>query len=113
MIYFDNGATTQKPKQVIDSIINYYSNLNSNVHRGVHTLSQEATTAFEEARKHKFTVQACLVQAEEGWSERYSKLVKLDKLWELESLSQSAQDYHLPWHGADAGADRGHAHVLD
>ncbi len=52
LIYFDNGATTQKPKQVIDSIINYYSNLNSNVHRGVHTLSQEATTAFEEARKY-------------------------------------------------------------
>ncbi len=52
LIYFDNGATTQKPKQVIDSIINYYSNINSNVHRGVHTLSQEATTAFEEARKH-------------------------------------------------------------
>ncbi len=52
LIYFDNGATTQKPKQVIDSIINYYSNINSNVHRGVHTLSQEATTAFEEARKY-------------------------------------------------------------
>lgn len=52
LIYFDNGATTQKPKQVIESIINYYSNINSNVHRGAHTLSHEATTAFEEARKY-------------------------------------------------------------
>lgn len=52
LIYFDNGATTQKPKQVIDSIVDYYSNINSNVHRGVHSLSQEATIAFEEARKY-------------------------------------------------------------
>ncbi len=51
LVYFDNGATTQKPQVVIDSIVNYYSNTNSNVHRGVHSLSQEATTAFEEARK--------------------------------------------------------------
>ena len=41
------------------------------------------------------TVEACMAQAEEGWSERYSKLVKLDRLWELESLSQSAQDYDV------------------
>lgn len=52
LIYFDNGATTQKPVQVIESISNYYSNLNSNVHRGVHKLSQEATNAFEDARKY-------------------------------------------------------------
>lgn len=51
LIYFDNGATTQKPQQVIDSITNYYSNTNSNIHRGVHTLSREATEAFELARK--------------------------------------------------------------
>jgi len=52
LVYFDNGATTQKPQIVIDSIVNYYSNTNSNVHRGVHSLSQEATTAFENARKY-------------------------------------------------------------
>ena len=52
LIYFDNGATTQKPKQVIDSIVNYYSTFNSNVHRGAHKLSQEATIAFENARKY-------------------------------------------------------------
>jgi cysteine desulfurase/selenocysteine lyase len=50
LIYFDNGATTQKPKQVIDKIVEYYSVYNSNIHRGVHTLSQKATTAYDEAR---------------------------------------------------------------
>jgi len=50
LIYFDNAATTQKPKQVIDTITNYYSNLNSNIHRGVHYLSQAATSEFECAR---------------------------------------------------------------
>jgi cysteine desulfurase/selenocysteine lyase len=50
LIYFDNAATTQKPKQVIESITNYYSNLNSNIHRGVHYLSQAATSEFECAR---------------------------------------------------------------
>lgn len=52
LVYFDNGATSQKPQQVIDSIVDYYSNINSNVHRGVHKLSVEATTAFEDARKY-------------------------------------------------------------
>ncbi|MBN8692383.1 MAG: SufS family cysteine desulfurase [Bacteroidetes bacterium] len=51
LVYFDNGATTQKPKQVIDAVVNYYSEHNANIHRGVHTLSREATELFEEARK--------------------------------------------------------------
>ncbi len=50
LIYFDNGATAQKPKSVIDAIGNYYSNQNANIHRGVHTLSQEITVAYENAR---------------------------------------------------------------
>ncbi len=50
LIYFDNGATTHKPKAVIDAISNYYSTQNSNVHRGVHHLSQIATDYFEESR---------------------------------------------------------------
>jgi len=50
LIYFDNGATTHKPKVVIDAISNYYSTQNSNVHRGVHHLSQIATDYFEESR---------------------------------------------------------------
>ncbi len=51
LIYFDNAATTQKPIQVIERIVSYYSSENSNVHRGVHTLSQVATEAYESARK--------------------------------------------------------------
>jgi cysteine desulfurase/selenocysteine lyase len=51
LVYFDNGATTQKPKQVIDSIVNYYSSYNANIHRGVHRLSQEASAAYEAARR--------------------------------------------------------------
>ncbi len=51
LIWFDNGATAQKPKAVINAISAYYSMHNSNVHRGVHTLSQEASELFDQARK--------------------------------------------------------------
>ena len=51
LVYFDNAATTQKPQAVIDSLTNYYSTINSNIHRGVHTLSEAATQAFEDSRK--------------------------------------------------------------
>ncbi|WP_312137661.1 cysteine desulfurase [Sphingobacterium sp.] len=51
LIYLDNGATTQKPKQVIDAIMSYYTDMNSNVHRGVHYLSQISTDAFEVTRR--------------------------------------------------------------
>lgn len=51
LIYFDNGATAQKPQVVIDAITNYYTHQNANIHRGVHALSREITIAYEEARK--------------------------------------------------------------
>ncbi len=50
LVYFDNAATSQTPQQVIDTIVDYYSRYNANIHRGVHTLSQEATDAYEGAR---------------------------------------------------------------
>ena len=50
LVYLDNAATTQKPQAVIDAIVHYYGRINSNVHRGVHTLSQRATDAFEATR---------------------------------------------------------------
>jgi cysteine desulfurase/selenocysteine lyase len=50
LVYLDNAATSQTPKQVIDVIVDYYSRYNANIHRGVHTLSQEATDAYENAR---------------------------------------------------------------
>jgi len=51
LIYFDNAATSQTPQQVIDVIVDYYKRYNANIHRGVHSLSQEATDAYETARR--------------------------------------------------------------
>jgi len=51
LVYFDNAATSQTPVQVIDTIVDYYSRYNANIHRGVHTLSQEATDVYEAARQ--------------------------------------------------------------
>ncbi|GAK74887.1 cysteine desulfurase [Nonlabens ulvanivorans] len=51
LVYFDNAATSQKPQQVIDKIVEYYTLYNANIHRGVHALSQEATDLYEEARE--------------------------------------------------------------
>jgi len=50
LVYLDNAATSQKPRAVIDTLTRYYSEINSNIHRGIHHLSEEATTAYEEAR---------------------------------------------------------------
>src|SRR5579864_2751849 len=50
LVYLDNAATTQKPQQVLDAIVRYYSEDNANVHRGVHQLSERATEAYERAR---------------------------------------------------------------
>lgn len=55
LVYLDNAATTQKPAAVIDAICDYYRNYNSNIHRGVHTLSQKATEAYELARAKLMT----------------------------------------------------------
>jgi cysteine desulfurase / selenocysteine lyase len=50
LIYLDNAATSQKPRQVIDALTQYYNNYNANIHRGIHTLAEEATAAFEQTR---------------------------------------------------------------
>lgn len=51
LVYLDNAATTQKPRQVIDALVDFYERHNANVHRGSHTLTDEATTMYEDARK--------------------------------------------------------------
>ena len=59
LVYFDNAATSQTPQIVINAMVDYYSNYNANIHRGVHSLSQEATDAYEHARikiQHHFKV---------------------------------------------------------
>src|SRR5204862_5105916 len=50
LVYFDNAATSQKPQVVIDALVNYYSNYNANIHRGIHALAEEATAAYEATR---------------------------------------------------------------
>src|SRR5438105_981552 len=62
LIYFDNAATTQKPRAVIDELMHYYEHDNANVHRGVHLLSERATEAYETARLkvQKFLNAPCL-----------------------------------------------------
>ncbi|MEJ0102731.1 MAG: cysteine desulfurase [Bacteroidota bacterium] len=50
LVYFDNAATSQKPQVVIDALVNYYTEYNANIHRGIHTLAEEATAAFEATR---------------------------------------------------------------
>src|SRR3989344_4817340 len=50
IIYLDNAATTQKPKCVLDAVQNYYEHHNANIHRGIHTLGEEATEHYEQAR---------------------------------------------------------------
>lgn len=60
LVYFDNAATSQTPQVVIDTIVDYYRNYNANIHRGVHTLSQEATDKYEQARitlQHHFNAE--------------------------------------------------------
>src|SRR5512140_2421281 len=51
LVYLDNAATTQKPRQVIDAIVRYYERDNANIHRGVHYLSEKATEDYENSRK--------------------------------------------------------------
>lgn len=51
LVYFDNAATSQKPQSVIDALVDYYSNYNANIHRGIHTLAEEATAAYESTRE--------------------------------------------------------------
>ena len=67
LVYLDNAATTQKPQAVIDRIVRYYTQENSNVHRGVHYLSEVATAAYESART---TVKRFLAEPHAPWGRR-------------------------------------------
>ncbi len=106
LIYFDNGATSQTPQFVIDAIVDYYTNYNANIHRGVHTLSQEATDKYEEARikiqKHFNAKHACEIILTSGTTESiniissgFSSLLKKG-----DEIIVSALEHHsniVPW----------------
>lgn len=106
LVYFDNAATSQTPQQVIDVIVDYYSRLNANIHRGVHKLSQEATDAYEEARikiqKHFNAAQPYEIILTSGTTESinliasgYSTILQAE-----DQLIISALEHHsniVPW----------------
>lgn len=106
LVYFDNAATSQTPQQVIDAIVDYYSRYNANIHRGVHTLSQEATDAYEQARikvqqhfnaskSHEIIFTAGTTHAINLVASGFSTLLK-----EGEEVIVSALEHHsniVPW----------------
>ena len=62
LVYLDNAATTQKPRQVIDALVRYYETTNANIHRGIHTLAEEATALYEGARESRVDALGSRVQ---------------------------------------------------
>ncbi len=106
LVYFDNGATSQTPQVVIDAIVDYYSNYNANIHRGVHSLSQEATDKYEEARnkiqqhlnaKHSYEIifTSGTTHAINMVASGFSQLLKED-----DEIIVSALEHHsniVPW----------------
>ena len=59
LVYLDNAATTQKPRPVVEAVEKFYATHNANIHRGVHTLAQEATDLYEEARAKSGEIYPC------------------------------------------------------
>ena len=106
LVYFDNGATSQKPQVVIDSIVEYYSKYNANIHRGVHTLSQLATDAYEQARfkiqKHFNAKQAYEIIFTSGTTESINLVANgfASLLQKGDEIIVSALEHHsniVPW----------------
>lgn len=106
LVYFDNGATAQKPKVVIDTIVKYYSEHNSNIHRGVHTLSQEATRLYENARdtvqRHLNAANAQEIIFTRGTTEAVNLVAHSFRQWinEGDEILVSETEHHsniLPW----------------
>lgn len=97
LVYLDNAATTQKPQAVIDAIVHYYAYENANIHRGVHTLSQEATNHYEQVR-HQV---AALIQAPDADSVIFTKgttesVNMVMKCWAAPQL-KAGQNLVLSW----------------
>jgi len=106
LVYLDNAATSQTPKQVIDVIVDYYENYNANIHRGVHALSQEATDKYEQARikiqKHFNAAKAHEIIFTSGTTHSinivangFSSLIKIG-----DEILVSAMEHHsniVPW----------------
>jgi len=107
LVYLDNAATSQKPACVIDAVRNYYTHDNSNVHRGVHTLSARATDAFEEARASVARLINASTPSEVVWTRNASEAINLvaltygaSQLKEGDAIVLSVAEHHsniVPW----------------
>jgi cysteine desulfurase/selenocysteine lyase len=106
LVYFDNGATSQKPQCVIDEINTYYSFENANIHRGVHYLSQEATTKYEQARdtiqNYIHAIESCEVLFTKGTTDSINLVASSfgETLHEGDEILISYMEHHsniVPW----------------
>lgn len=106
LVYLDNAATSQTPTVVIDAIVDYYTRYNSNIHRGVHSLSQEATNAYEEARvkiqKHFNAARSHEIILTSGTTHSINLVATgfTDLLHEGDQVIVSALEHHsniVPW----------------
>ena len=107
LIYLDNAATSQKPRQVIQSIVDYYERYNANVHRGVHTLSVEATDAYEEARRKVARFINAPSEKSVIWTRNASEAINLvayswgeANVGEGDNIVTTAMEHHsdiVPW----------------
>ena len=107
LVYLDNAATSQKPRQVIDAISNYYMTYNANVHRGVHTLSVKATDAYEEARAKVAKFIGAKVSESIVWTRNVSEAINLvayawgdENIREGDEIVTTAMEHHsgiVPW----------------
>ncbi len=116
LVYLDNAATTQKPRQVIDALVDYYEGYNANVHRGVHALSQEATDRYEAARAKVARFIGAERPEEIIWTRNASESLNLvahtwarDNIREGDEIVVTPYEHHsnlVPWQkvARDAGA---------
>ena len=73
LVYFDNAATSQKPRAVIDALVHYYEHDNANVHRGIHELSNRSTNAFEAARAPRRKIHQCQIRRRNCFHARHDR----------------------------------------
>lgn len=107
LIYFDNAATSQKPKQVINALVNHYSSYNANIHRGVHFLSQKASQAYDDVRRKVQEFISCNSEEEIVFTRGTTESINLvASSWGRKNLNEgdeviiSAMEHHsniVPW----------------
>lgn len=107
LVYFDNTATAQKPIQVIDAISDYYKNNNANIHRGVHTLSQEASDMYDNGRENLAGFVGCRPEEMIFTRNATESLNLVSYSWGLQNLNEgdeiiiTSMEHHsniIPWH---------------